>query len=187
MSNNRVAGRYSKGLMDLAIEQGQLETVYADMQFLQQVCKTSRDFVVMLKSPVVNIEKKQAVLDSITAGRISELTASFNRLLIRKGRETELPDMIDVFISMYKKHKQIHVVHLTSATPLSEASKTAIIDKLKKDVNLEHIELNTSVDPELIGGFVLQVGDSLVDTSIASELKAIKKQFQNNDYIFKVR
>ena len=187
MSNNRVAGRYAKSLLDLAVEKNQLEVVYKDMLFLQQACNTSRDLVLMLKSPVVSADKKQAVLDAISKDRISELTASFNKLLIRKGRETELPEVIETFISMYKKYKNIHVVNLTSAVELSEEAKNAIINKVKADANIGQIELNTQVDPELIGGFVLQVGDSLIDTSVASELKQIRKQFQNNDYIYKVR
>ncbi len=187
MIMSRVAGRYAKSLLDLAIERSELERVYQDVEFLKQACNSSRDFVVMLKSPVVSPDKKQAVIDAITAGKISELTASFTQLLVRKGRETELPDILNAFADLYRKHKNIHVVHLTSATPLSEEAKDAIISKVKSDGKLEHIELHTAVNPELIGGFVLQVGDSLVDSSVASELNAIKKQFQRNDYVYKVR
>jgi F-type H+-transporting ATPase subunit delta len=184
---SRVAGRYAKSIMDLAIERNELETVYADMLFLKQAFGKSSELVTVLKSPIVPGDKKIAVLVALGKGKISEMTLAFNNLLVKKGREAQLPEMADAFIDAYKKHKQIHIVKLTSATELSEDAKNAIVAKVKREGNLEHIELVTKVDPALIGGFILEVGDSMVDTSVASRLNDVKKQFQNNDYIYKVR
>lgn len=187
MATSRVAERYAKSLIDLAIEKGQLEEIYADMNFLKHLYQQSRELVMVLKSPIIHSDKKQGVLDALTKGKISGITEAFNRLLIKKGREAALPEMIDAFITRYKKHKQIHVVHLTSAAPLSDNVRNSIVSKVKKELNIEHIELNTTVNPEILGGFILKIGDSIIDTSIESELKAIQKQFQNNDYIYQIR
>jgi len=78
-------------------------------------------------------------------------------------------------------------VKLTTATPVGEDVKLAILDKLKAARNIEQVDLHTEVDAALIGGFVLEIGDELVDASVAFELKNIKKQFQNNDFIYKIR
>lgn len=187
MPNPRLAARYAKSLIDLSIERGELETVYADMQWLQGVCKISKDFVNMLRSPVISSDKKEKIVAAITDGKISTLTASFNRLLVVKHRESFLPEIVNAFISQYKKYKNIHIVKLTTASPVSEAIKDEIINQVKKTSHLENIELETSVDESLIGGFVLQTGDKLIDASISYDLKHVARQFDNNDFVYKVR
>jgi F-type H+-transporting ATPase subunit delta len=76
---------------------------------------------------------------------------------------------------------------LTTAVPLSEDVKKQIIDQVKKISEMQQIELETHVDEELIGGYVLQAGDKLMDASIAYDLKHIARQFENNDFIYKVK
>jgi len=187
MPNPRLAARYAKSIIDLAIEKGQLEEVYNDMLFLQQAFRSSKELVVMIKSPVIKADKKDKVLDAITDGKTSVITSTFNKLLLRKGREFYLPEIITAFIDQYKVYKGVHIVKLTTAVPVSEELKKTIMDKIRADKHLKSIELITAVDESLIGGFVLEVGDELVDGSIAFDLKNIKKQFQNNDFIYKIR
>lgn len=187
MPNPRLAARYAKSLIDLSIEKGQLEQVHLDMQWLQAVCKNNRDFVNLLRSPIINSDTKKKILSAVTAGKLSEITNAFNTLLITKGRESNLPEIITAFIDLYKQHKNIHTVKLTTAVPLGDDVKNAIITQVKKAGNIQNIELETKVDDKILGGFVLQVGDKLVDASIAYDLKAIAKQFENNDFIYKIR
>jgi F-type H+-transporting ATPase subunit delta len=82
MPNPRLAGRYAKSLIDLAVERNQLEPVYKDMLYLQSLNQSSREFVNFLRSPVIKGDKKQKIVDALTQGKISELTAAFIRLLI---------------------------------------------------------------------------------------------------------
>ncbi|MDF2381539.1 ATP synthase F1 subunit delta [Nostoc ellipsosporum NOK] len=187
MPNPRLASRYAKSLIDLAIEKGQLEEVYADLQWLHAAIKGSRDLVNLLRSPIVKADAKKKILEAVTAGSISPLTAAFNNLLISKGRESNLPEIVNAGIKLYKDHKQIQTVTLKTAVPVSDAVKEAIVAKVKEAGKYPSIELETVVDPSLIGGFVLQAGDKLVDASIAYDLKAISKQFENNDFIYKIR
>ncbi|HSB93196.1 MAG TPA: ATP synthase F1 subunit delta [Flavitalea sp.] len=186
MLNTRVAGRYAKSLIDLSLEQNMLEKVYEDMLYLKRLLK-DRELVLMLKSPIVTADKKQTVLNALTDGRISDLTAKFNTLLIKKGRETNMPEVIDAFIEQYKAHKEIRIVKLTTATEVSEDMKRSIVSKIDGMGEMTNVELVSIVDPSIIGGFILQVGDQVFDTSISNELNNISKQFQNNDYIYKVR
>lgn len=187
MPNPRLATRYAKSLLDLAVERGQLEQVFADMQVLQQICRGNRDFINLLGSPVVKGDIKGKIVEAVTAGKITELTASFNSLLIKKGRESNLPEIITAFIGQYKEYKNIHTVTLTTAVPVGEAVRRRIIDQVKKTSGFNNIELDERVDENIIGGFVLQLGDKLVDASIAYDLKSIARQFENNDFIYKIR
>lgn len=187
MPNPRLAARYAKSLLDLAIEQGRLEAVYQDMLYLQQLTEASREFLNLLRSPIVKADKKIKIVESVTSGNISELTAAFDRLLINKGREGDLPEVITAFIQQYKEYKNINVVKLTTAVPVSEEVKKAIVAQIKASSDIQNIELETIVDKDIIGGFVIQAGDKLVDASVAYDLKEISRQFENNDFIYKVR
>jgi F-type H+-transporting ATPase subunit delta len=186
MLSPRLSGRYAKSLLDLAVERGQLEAVYADMQYLRDLISASRDLAVMLKSPVISSDKKQAVINAITAGNIGELTLAFTRLLIAKHREGELVEIIPAFMSQYRHYKGIHTVKLTTAMPVSEEAKAKILAQVRGTSDIEKIELETVVNPDIIGGFVLQTGDKLVDASIAYELQEIGRQFEKNDFIYKI-
>jgi F-type H+-transporting ATPase subunit delta len=187
MPNPRLATRYAKSLLDLAVEKGQLEEVYADMLWLQSVSKTNRDFVTLLKSPVITGDKKLKILDAVTANKFSKLTLAFNALLVNKNRESNLPEIASAFITQYKEYKNIHTVKITTAQPLGAETRNAIVGQVKATGGFDNIELEEKVDADIIGGFILQVGDKLVDASIAYDLKAVAKQFENNDFIYKIR
>lgn len=187
MLNPRVASRYAKSLLDLAADKGQLEQVHGDMLYLQQLTKQSRDFLSLLRSPVINADTKIKTVNAVIGGKVSEITTAFIKLLINKTREAVLPEVITSFIQQYKDRKDIQTVKLTTAVPVSDAVKQQIIAQVKKSGGFDNLELEETVDPAIIGGFVLQAGDKLVDASIAYDLKNISRQFENNDFIYKVR
>lgn len=187
MLNPRVASRYAKSLLDLAVERGQLEQAYTDMMYLQQLNKGSREFLNLLRSPVVNAETKIKAVNAVTHGKISELTTAFFTLLINKNREAILPEVITAFIKQYKERKNINTVKLTTAVPVSNEVKNQIIEQVKKTSHMENIELEAVVDPNIIGGFVLQTGDKLIDVSIAYDLRHVSRQFEDNDFVYRVR
>jgi F-type H+-transporting ATPase subunit delta len=187
MQNPRLAAVYAKSLADLAEEKGQFDQVYQDMEYLKAICAASRDLVLLLKSPVVYADKKQTVLSAITKGNISELTAAFNTLLIKKGREGYLPEIAGAFIRLYNERNSIHQVKVTTAEPLSEPLRKGIEEKLKKDAGFEHIKMETVVDKDIIGGFILEYNNNLIDASILRDLQDVKRQFQRNDFIQDIR
>jgi F-type H+-transporting ATPase subunit delta len=187
MPNPRLASRYAKSILDLAVERGQLEQVYGDMLYLQQLTKISRDFLNLLRSPIVSNDKKLSAIDSVIGKNVGELTMAFTRLLVTKNREGELPQIIVAFIKQYKEKKGIHTVKLTTAVAVSDAVKNQIIEQVKKTSSMQNIEVESVVDPGIVGGFVLQTGDQLVDASSAYDLKQVARQFENNDFIYRVR
>lgn len=187
MQNPRLAIRYAKSLLDLAQEQNKLELVYEDMQLLDNIVKSNREFANVLKSPIIKEDKKNRVIESVTAGRINSLTASFIKLLGSKSREANLPEIISAFIEQYNVAKGIHKVKLTTAVEVSDEIKNDFINKIKAAEGVEHIELQTLVDEDLVGGFVLEMEGYLADASIRRDLNDVQKQFMNNDYIQKLR
>ena len=113
--------------------------------------------------------------------------SSFIKLLIQKGREGALPEITHAFVEQYKVYKNIYSIKLTTATPVSEELKNEIVNHIKATTEMKNIELETEVKEDIIGGFVLQAGDKLVDASISYDLKQIARQFENNDFIYKIR
>lgn len=187
MHNPRLASRYAKSLIDLSLEKGKLEEVFADMQWLHSVCKSTREFGTMLSSPVISGDKKEKIIEAVAKGKLSEMTLAFIRLMIRKNRESVLPEVATAFIDQYKVNKNIYIIKLTTASPVSEEMKKAIVKQISSTTKMQNIELETKVNEDLIGGFVLQAGDQLVDASIAYDLKNVARQFENNDFIYKIR
>ncbi len=186
MSNARLAGRYAKSILDLATEKGQLEAVYTDMKYLQAVCTASSEFVNLLRSPIIKADQKNSIIDAVTKDKVSALTNAFTVLLVKKGRERDLPEMASAFIEQYNALKGIHQVTLTTAVEVSDVLKKSIEDKVKAENKFATIELTTKTDESLIGGFVLEFDNNLLDASIARDLKDIKKQFLHNEFVEKI-
>lgn len=187
MNNPRLAGRYAKSLLDLAKERGQVEEVYTDMKVLKSLFITNRDVVALVKSPIINSDKKDKILKAILKDRISPLTQLFIDLLVRKNRENNLPEMASTFIDQYNVFKNIHRVKISSAISLSMQLQDVFIQKIKDSTAVQNIELETVVDESLIGGFKLEMDGTLVDATILRDLNDVKKQFADNEYIHKLR
>jgi F-type H+-transporting ATPase subunit delta len=187
MQNPRLANRYAKSLIDLSIEKNELEAVYADMKYMQAVCVGNRDFVNLLKSPIIKADKKSSIINAVTVGKVTEITKLFNQLLITKGRESELPEIVEAFIEQYNAIKGIHIVTLTTATEISDAVKANIEQKVKQAQGIANIELHAKVDESIIGGFVLEFNNNLVDASISRDLRDVKKQFEQNVFVANIR
>jgi F-type H+-transporting ATPase subunit delta len=107
--------------------------------------------------------------------------------LVTKGRESELPEIVEAFIEQYNAIKGIHIVTLTTATEVSDTVKTSIENKVKAAQGIGNIELHTKVNEDLIGGFVLEFNNNLVDASIARDLRDVKKQFEKNVFVANMR
>lgn len=187
MNNPRLAGRYAKSLLDLATEQNQVDTIYADMKWLHSVCKSNRDFVVLLNSPIIKPAIKEKIIGSITDGRVNKLTSAFIQLLVRKAREINLPEIVTAFIDQFNKLRNIHKVKITTAGPITDEMKQAIMANVKAVSTTQTFEVETQVNDELIGGFLLETDGVLVDASILRDLKDVQKQFMNNDYLHRIR
>ncbi len=131
LPNPRLAARYAKSILGLSIEKGELENVYKDMLFLRETCRSSREFVNFLHSPVIKPDKKGKILDAILGGKISAITTAFIKLLLHKERESYLPEIAPAFIDQYKTYKGIRTVKLTTAVAVDEDVRKAILQKVQ--------------------------------------------------------
>lgn len=114
MADSRVASRYVKSLLGLAVEQGVVEAVHADMQLFDNVCRANRDFVLMLNSPIVRHEKKKEILNRLFSGKVHKLSMSIIDILTSKNREPLLPAIATEFHNAYNEYKGIGKASITS-------------------------------------------------------------------------
>lgn len=187
MQNPRLASRYAKSLLDLAIEQNSLDSTLQDVEFLNEVCRKSPEFTAMLRSPVITSDKKLAIIQAVAASKLQPLMSAFITLLVKKGREASLPEIAKAFISQFKQLRNIKVVRLTTAAAVSDSLRDAIRTKVAASMPTQTIELQTAINPDLIGGFVLEMDDKIVDASIRRDLNDIKMQFSKNLYEQNIR
>jgi F-type H+-transporting ATPase subunit delta len=183
MQNPRLAARYAKSLMDIAIEQKKLDAMYQDMQGIDQLCQQSSDLVAMMKSPIINADLKNKTMKALLETKVDDVTLAFITLVIHKGREFFLPEIVRSFITLYKKYNRINEVSLTTAEPIDETVKANLLAKIQQQFPDMTIELSMHTDPSLIGGFLLESNNTLFDASIVRDLNDIKKQFLKNEYI----
>jgi len=183
MSINKIAARYAKSLLDLAVEQNKLEKIHSDIEGFV-VAAQNRDFLLLMRSPIVNGTKKMNIFKALFEGKMDVATMAFFDITIKKSREALLPEIAQAFLQQYKALKGITTVKLTSATPLHQDSVDAIKSKVQAALNLsDKMDVETVINPDLIGGFVIEIGDKRYDASVSHQLSKLRKSFKSNEYI----
>ncbi len=176
MSDFRVASRYAKSFLELSIELKELEKSHKSMLLIRKVCDENRNFVRLLTNPVVRYDYKLRVIRRIFKDKINELSFRFMELLCRKGRENILPEIAKVFLEKYNEYKGIVIAEVDSAAPLSDDLRTAFREMVGKDK--KEVVLEERIKEELIGGFILKIGDKQLDNSISTQLKKLEREFK---------
>jgi F-type H+-transporting ATPase subunit delta len=182
MSAYRVASRYAKSLLELAVEKGVLEQVREDMNRLVRLYETDEEFATLIKSPIVSSEEKLEVLKPHFKTGSSELTLSFFELVSHKGREAFLPLMAKEFLKQYNAHEGIQSAEVVTTVPLSDKLRAEFSKIVKEISGKDKVALDEKVDKDLIGGFVLKIEDRQLDESLKSKLRALHLDFTQNLY-----
>ncbi|RZK52179.1 MAG: ATP synthase F1 subunit delta [Pedobacter sp.] len=177
MSEIKVASRYAKSLIDLAVENDALETSYNDMVLFEKVVDETPELEAILKNPIVPLDKKTGILNGIFADKVSKLTITFFKIVISKGRSAILFATAKQFVQQYNLIKGIVTADVTIATALNAAAKEQIVAIVKRELGANEVIVKEKINEKLIGGFILKVGDKQFDASIASGLSKLKKEF----------
>lgn len=180
MATPAVARRYGKSLLTLCKEQGAVDVVDRDMRSVLEVVGGNRELAAVLGSPVVRPEKKESIVRSVFADAHA-LTVDFMALLARKGRAGLLADMADAFVALVREERGIVLAEVITAAPLDETRRSEINQLIGK-VHEGGVELSEKVDPHLIGGFKLRVGDRMIDATVFQTLRSMHRNLTNNPY-----
>ncbi|MEM5565598.1 ATP synthase F1 subunit delta [Psychroserpens sp. AS72] len=178
MAGSRAAIRYAKAVLSLASDQNTAETVNNDMKLIATTIAESKDLNDMLQSPVVRSSDKKAVLLQVFKGS-NDMTANLIDTLITNKRLTLLGDVAINYNSLYDELKGTQVAKVTTAVPLTDELRVKVLAKVKeltgKDVEVENI-----INEEILGGFILRVGDIQYNASVANKLNTLKREFKLN-------
>lgn len=183
MSEYRVASRYAKSLLELAEEKGVLEEIFNDMKQFSNVCKESREFELMLKNPIIKHDKKNAILKSIFKGKVHDITLAIFDIITRKNREPILPKMAKAFLTQYNIKKGIEEARVTTAVALTDELRKEMVSLVKKISSKNEVQLKEVIDEDMIGGYILKIGDRQIDDSLRSKIKELEHKFSQNPYI----
>ncbi len=180
MKHYKVARRYAAALMAASEEAKSLEKTTADLEYVGKVIDNSREFRLLLASPVVSVEKKQGVMKEIFAKKIGTMTFQFISLMVSKQRENVLPDLILQFQALRDEKLGIATADVTSATDLSPVQEKAVQAQLEKYTG-KQIRLRTIVDGNIKGGLLVRIGDTVLDASIKRQLEMLHERFIYGD------
>ena len=175
--SSKAGARYAKSLIDLSQEQNVLEVIKNDMVLFEQVVDDNSELEAILRNPIVPLDKKTGILTDVFGSKVHQITQSFLKLVVNKGRAGILFDTAKQFIEQYNHIKGIVTAELTSAIALTDAAKAEVINLVKKELGATEVIVKEKINANLIGGFILKVGDKQFDASIASGLNKLKKEF----------
>lgn len=176
MSNTRAAYRYALAILSVAEESKQLDAVSKDFEQMDSLLHSTREFLLFLKSPVINKEKKKVVLETVFKDRVNQLTYLFLRLMTTKGRENILPEIVLQFKKLRDQRLGLLTADVRVATPLSDDQQQALIEQLKKRTG-KHVRLNVKQDSTVIGGLTIQYDDTVLDGSVRHQLELLAERF----------
>ncbi|MFZ9004720.1 MAG: ATP synthase F1 subunit delta [Robiginitalea sp.] len=174
MSEHRAAYRYARALMDLAVEQGKVGEVEKDMRLVLDTIQESDPLKDMLHSPVITDQDKGSALKALFK-QAQPLTSELFNLLATNKRVGILKQVGEQYAALYEKMQGQDVARVITAIPLNSDLENKILKQLKAITGRE-VLIENEIDTELIGGFILQIGDLEYNASISSQLENLKRE-----------
>lgn len=184
MEGNRAALRYAKATLSLAKDKNVTEEVNRDMSLITKTIASSEDLQNVLKSSVVNPDSKKDVLKEVFADANGVTTGMFD-VLAENNRMEILSLVAWNYSQLFNEMNNIQIAKVTTAVPLTPALEEKIQAKVKELTGNE-AKIQNLVDESILGGFILRVGDLQYNASIASQLRNLKREFNNDAYISKI-
>lgn len=179
MLTSKVAKRYAQGLLNFTQESGSTDAVFSEMGDLVKTIEKSKELQNFFGSPIIDVKKKVSIALEIFKD-FSPVTKSLLQLIIKHGRESQMQNIAQAFIDKVEDMKGVQRITLTSAAELSSENISNIL-KSSNLVNHDNkFEVKSIINPDLLGGYILRVGDQQVDASVKSKLSKLKKEFQLN-------
>jgi F-type H+-transporting ATPase subunit delta len=170
---SKVAVPYAEALLDLAKSNETLKETTNDMNIVSQFLANSSDLKKFLGNPLITKDAKKNVVKDILGEQIDGSTLKFLLLLVERGRIEVLEQIAQKFLELSFKQESIEIAKITSSIQLSAQQQKDIAEKLKVITGAKQIKLALKVDPALIGGFTIEIGSKMIDTSIRGQLKQI--------------
>lgn len=173
-----IAKRYAKALLEFAMVQNSADTVYEEVQQFIESYKTVPQLAQVLGNPLLPQSQKEKVICQAASTAVSPTFQKFAALVVAHRRESFMLFIAHSFVSLYREMKHISIGKLITAVPVSQK----VADRLEKMVEQQSqgsvdVVLESTVNPDILGGFIFQIDDLRLDASVRTQFDLIKKQF----------
>ena len=166
--------RYSQALMQIALEQGRIDAWVSDLDVLGRALKEV-DLEDFLDSPQVQVSVKKEIIENLFSKSVSSLALNLISLLATKCLTRILPEVQERFSRLVDVHEGTEVAYVTSAVPLNPENEKEI-SIILEELTGKNIRLEVRVDPDIFGGFIVRAGDHVIDGSLKSKLKEMRRK-----------
>lgn len=173
MTNHRVARRYAMGLMAAAEDEQTVERTSVDLDLIAQVLRDSREFRMLIASPVVSGQKKAEVFRSLLGPHVAPTTLAFVQLMAAKSREALLPDVVEQFRALRDERLGIVTVEVKSAVEITQTQQQDLASRLEQYTR-KKVRVRFSLDKQIKGGLVVKIGDTVLDASLRRQLELLR-------------
>lgn len=173
MNTGHISTRYATALLDYAIEKGQQEEVYAKMKLLAEVFLEVPELRLALQDLSIPKKDKANIIRTACGGELPSALDEMNGLILKNEREEHLQSITQRFIDLYRIRFQLQAGKLITAVPVDDTTKSKLVERIQQ-VTGEELEIETEVNPGIIGGFILKLDDFRWDASVTGELQRIK-------------
>ncbi len=178
MSGSRAASRYAKAILDLALSKGVAQEVYNDMTLVAQTVSENQELSNFIQSPSIAGNVKESALLEIFAGTDTVTKGLFH--LLKENKRFEILGFIaSNFTTLFDEMNGFEIAKVTTAIPMDADLEAKVATKIREFSN-KKITIQNIVDPSIIGGFILRIGDKQYNASIANRLQVLKREFSNN-------
>jgi F-type H+-transporting ATPase subunit delta len=176
MASVAAARRYAQAAFDLAKDRGTLDRWQGDLSLAARGLAAPRVMAYLLNPKAVRSEKRRALRDAL-GSVVDPLVLNFLYLLVDRDRISALPAISEQFEELLLEHRGIVRARVTTAVPLDEGERRNVVTRLER-ITGKRVELETAVDPEIMGGLIARIGTKVIDGSTRARLLALKASLQ---------
>ncbi len=176
MHVSRAARRYAEALHESAVTAGALEAFLRDLDTCSATMAGSRELRLIIASPAVSKEKKQAIIAAVFAGLFDAFTVQAFQFLLSKNREALLHEIIAEVQAIDRRARNLLMADIVTAEPLTDAQRLSLAERLGT-MTQKTVELREQLNPAIIGGMVVRLDDMVYDGSIARKLERLRRRF----------
>lgn len=173
-----VSKTYGDALFDVALEDGCVDELLEDAELVIRAFEDNEDLGRLLNNPKIEKGDKEKVVADIFGAYVSKNMSGLLELMVSKQRHNEISGTLEYFTDRVREYKNIGRAWVTTAAPLSDEQKSAVVSRLLETTKYVEFEMNYKVDKSVIGGMVIRIGDRVFDSSIKSQLDSLTRQLK---------
>jgi F-type H+-transporting ATPase subunit delta len=182
MIGSRAAIRYAKAVLNLSLDLKKADTINDDMQLMALTVDENNELQLLLNSPVIKSEAKKSALVAVFDKKIDKTSLGLINLLVENKRLPLLSEVAKQYTLLYDEYKGSQMAEVTTAIPLTDELEEKVLTKVK-EITGKKVSLENIIDPTIIGGFILRVGDKQFDASILGKMNNLRRTFENDTYV----